>query len=111
MLWLPASALGTATRGRRRLFSRSFNMNRLSGNSRMANLFQDPDDAERLPTICDPSLDCIELRFTLRNEPSLIQPLAKYLRDQAAALGLCNGTLEKHVGIALEEALLNALYH
>jgi anti-sigma regulatory factor (Ser/Thr protein kinase) len=59
----------------------------------------------------DETLDRMELRFTLQNNPTLIHPLVSYLCERAAAFGLCEATLEKHVAIALEEALLNALYH
>ncbi|HTQ37448.1 MAG TPA: ATP-binding protein [Pirellulales bacterium] len=59
----------------------------------------------------DEALDQMQLHFTLHNDPSLIHPLVQYLRERAAAFDLCEGTLEKHVGIALEEALLNAFYH
>ncbi|HEY2826678.1 MAG TPA: ATP-binding protein [Pirellulales bacterium] len=59
----------------------------------------------------DETLNRMELRFALENNPSLIRPLVTYLCERASAFGLCEATLEKHVGIALEEALLNALYH
>lgn len=87
-------------------------MNRLLGNPRMAHLFSGlDDDCEWSTEIWNQALDRIELRFTLNNDLSLIYPLAAYLREQVAAFDLCDGTLKKHVGIALEEALLNALYH
>jgi Histidine kinase-like ATPase domain len=59
----------------------------------------------------DEALEQMELRFTLENNPNLIQPLVAYLCERAVAFGLCEETLEKHIGIALHEALLNALYH
>ncbi|HZZ27757.1 MAG TPA: ATP-binding protein [Pirellulales bacterium] len=59
----------------------------------------------------DEALDHMELRFTLHNDPALIRSLVIYLQERAAAFNLCEGTLEKHVGIALEEALLNAFYY
>lgn len=49
--------------------------------------------------------------FVLDNDPSLIPPLVDFFQHHIAALGLCDGTGRIRVGIALEEALLNALYH
>jgi hypothetical protein len=75
-----------------------------------ANFPIEPDD-ESSVAAWDETLDRMELRFTLGNDPSLIYPLVTYLRERTSAFGLCSTTLEKHVGIALEEALLNSLYH
>jgi anti-sigma regulatory factor (Ser/Thr protein kinase) len=69
------------------------------------------DDDEPVSFDWDDALDHMELQFTLQNHPNLIHPLVSYLTERAAAFGLCEDTLEKHVAIALEEALLNALYH
>lgn len=86
-------------------------MNRLLGSPRMSQIFPPQYDDDPVSSDWDDGLDHMELQFTLQNNPSLIHPLVSYLTERAAAFGLCDNTLEKHVAIALEEALLNALYH
>lgn len=49
--------------------------------------------------------------FELPNDPSLINPMASLLRDELLAIGVCDEKGAMRAGIALEEALLNALYH
>jgi CheY-like chemotaxis protein/anti-sigma regulatory factor (Ser/Thr protein kinase) len=53
----------------------------------------------------------MECRFVLDNDRSLISPLVGYLQESVAKLGLCNETDKVRIGIALDEALVNALYH
>ncbi|MCI0705683.1 MAG: response regulator, partial [Planctomycetia bacterium] len=50
-------------------------------------------------------------KFTLDNDPRLVGPLVAQLRDDLLAVGVCNRHTVTRVGIALEEALLNAVYH
>jgi CheY-like chemotaxis protein len=50
-------------------------------------------------------------RFTLVNDPKLVQPLLAQLRDDMLAVGVCNRHEVTRVGIALEEGILNAIYH
>lgn len=50
-------------------------------------------------------------RFVLVNDPRLVAPLVTQLRDDLLAVGVCNRHSATRVGIALEEALLNAVYH
>jgi CheY-like chemotaxis protein len=50
-------------------------------------------------------------RFVLVNDPRLVPPLVAQLRDDMLAVGVCNRHTATRVGIALEEALLNAVYH
>jgi CheY-like chemotaxis protein/anti-sigma regulatory factor (Ser/Thr protein kinase) len=50
-------------------------------------------------------------RFVLENDPSLVSPLVQVFREEMAAFGLCDATGATRAGIALEEALLNAVYH
>jgi CheY-like chemotaxis protein/anti-sigma regulatory factor (Ser/Thr protein kinase) len=52
--------------------------------------------------------DC---RFILENDASLIRPLATLLQEEAACMGLCDRGERTRLGVALEEALANALYH
>lgn len=50
-------------------------------------------------------------RFVLENDPRLIGPLVAQLRGDLLAVGVCNRHGVTRIGIALEEALLNAIYH
>ncbi len=50
-------------------------------------------------------------RFVLENDPRLIRPLVAQIRDDLLAVGVCNRNGVTRVGIALEETLLNAIYH
>jgi CheY-like chemotaxis protein len=49
--------------------------------------------------------------FVLGNDPRLVSPLVAQLRDDLLAVGVCNRNTVTRVGIALEEAILNAIYH
>jgi anti-sigma regulatory factor (Ser/Thr protein kinase) len=60
------------------------------------------------------ALGCLSVRteqYHLDNDPSLISPLVTLLRDEMLAIGICDENGAMKAGIALEEALLNALYH
>ncbi|MFH1267874.1 MAG: response regulator [Planctomycetota bacterium] len=48
--------------------------------------------------------------FVLENDPELIAPLATHLQDEAVRIGLCGEAEGTRLGVALEEALKNALY-
>lgn len=52
-----------------------------------------------------------ECRFELENDGRLIPPLVGYLQDHLSGLEICDETQRIQVGVALEEALVNALYH
>lgn len=52
-----------------------------------------------------------EAVFVLGNNPALIGPLVNYLQQGLSAMGLCNETETTRVGVALDEALVNALHH
>jgi CheY-like chemotaxis protein len=59
-------------------------------------------------------LEClsrVESMFTLENDRSLVPPLIAYFQEQLTRLHLCDQGSRVRVGVALEEALLNALYH
>jgi len=49
--------------------------------------------------------------FALNNDSSLFGPLVTYLQEEVARMGLCDETECTRVGVALEESLVNALYH
>jgi len=50
-------------------------------------------------------------RFSLENDPSLVAPLVAQLREELLAVGVCDKSDANRIGVALEEALLNAIYH
>lgn len=52
-----------------------------------------------------------EYHFELENDFSLITPLTGYLQQAFRAMGICEEAECVRVGIALEEALVNAVYH
>ena len=63
---------------------------------------------------CDRLCNCLanqQYTFCLDNDPELIAPLVDRVQGTLLEMRLCNPTQRMHVGIALEEALLNALYH
>jgi CheY-like chemotaxis protein/anti-sigma regulatory factor (Ser/Thr protein kinase) len=49
--------------------------------------------------------------FVLDNDPALICPLVDYLQQQISLLNFCDDSGRIRLGIALQEALLNALLH
>lgn len=49
--------------------------------------------------------------FVLDNDPALVPPLVALLRQDLIEIGLCDLSGATRAGIALEEALLNAIYH
>jgi CheY-like chemotaxis protein len=49
--------------------------------------------------------------FTLGNDPSLIEPLVCHLQDSLVQMGICDDAECIRVGVALEEAMANALFH
>lgn len=59
-------------------------------------------------------LQCLarsEFTFLLENDPSLIDPLVDLVQQMIASLNLCGFTGRLRVGVALKEALRNALFH
>jgi CheY-like chemotaxis protein len=57
------------------------------------------------------SMTDIEIRFALESDPSLVPSLVATLQDQAGNMRLCDATAKIRLGVALEESLLNGLYH
>ncbi|OHB73166.1 MAG: hypothetical protein A2V70_18095 [Planctomycetes bacterium RBG_13_63_9] len=53
----------------------------------------------------------VESSFVLENDSSLFAPLVAYLQEGITQMGLCDETECTRVGVALEEAMANALYH
>lgn len=59
-------------------------------------------------------LDCATetaFRFSLENDPALIAPTVGHFQDYLELVYGCDQTERTRLGIALEEALLNGLYH
>ena len=59
-------------------------------------------------------LGCItksQYAFVLENDTILFRPLVTYLQEGVTHMGLCDEVERTRVGVALEEALANALYH
>jgi CheY-like chemotaxis protein/anti-sigma regulatory factor (Ser/Thr protein kinase) len=59
-------------------------------------------------------LECLEnthYTFQLDNDPALIAPLVDLIQQMLIGIRFCDSTERMHVGVALEEALLNALLH
>ena len=52
-----------------------------------------------------------EATFVLRNDPGLIHALVSHLQGCLVPMGICNEAERIQVGIALAEALSNALFH
>ncbi len=50
-------------------------------------------------------------RFDLDNDPALIAPLVDRVQQGMVGMQLCSAAQRMHIGVALEEALLNAMYH
>lgn len=51
------------------------------------------------------------VEFAVENDRALIPTLVGYLQDMVAEMGICQEAENLQVGMALDEALVNALYH
>jgi CheY-like chemotaxis protein len=59
-------------------------------------------------------LDCIrELDCTLEldNDPAVVPQVVAYFQEHLVRMGICDNNGKVRAGVALEEALLNAIYH
>ena len=52
-----------------------------------------------------------ESQFVIANDPSLVAPLINLLQEDLGGMDLCTANARMRVGIALQEALNNAIYH
>ena len=68
-------------------------------------------ESEHHPHVVRECLDYVETRFTLDNDCSRIAPLVTYLQEHLAEMDICDEMAVMHVGVALEEALTNAIHH
>jgi CheY-like chemotaxis protein len=60
------------------------------------------------------ALECLtdtESHFSLHNDPDLIMPIVGYVESVLQRLSFCDATERMRVGVALQEAVLNAMYH
>ena len=57
------------------------------------------------------SMEHRESRFMIENDPSLISPLIGLLQEDLGEMDVCNANARTRVGVALQEALNNAIYH
>ncbi len=57
------------------------------------------------------SLERRESFFKLENDPDLIPPLIHLLLEELGGIGLFDATTRMRAGVALQEALSNAMYH
>lgn len=53
----------------------------------------------------------VRTHFVLDNDCSRIVPFVQYLKDDLARIGIFSETTTMHVGVALEEAVTNAIHH
>ena len=65
------------------------------------------DDTERLMSLATTT----SWAFELGNDPTLIPPLVQLVRQALAGMSACDETGQVQVGVALEEALANAIFH
>ena len=56
-------------------------------------------------------LSLTESHFVLENDRTLIPALVTHVQEYLVRLGLCDQTERIRIGVALEEALLNAIFH
>lgn len=52
-----------------------------------------------------------EACFQVKNDPELIAPLVEMLLEDVSAIESCDSTSRMRVGVALQEALANAMFH
>jgi CheY-like chemotaxis protein/anti-sigma regulatory factor (Ser/Thr protein kinase) len=57
------------------------------------------------------SLDSLETQFVLENDTTLIPPLVSYLEESVSKVKLCEPSGLILLGVALHEALTNAIFH
>jgi anti-sigma regulatory factor (Ser/Thr protein kinase) len=59
----------------------------------------------------DEAPDTTEFVFVLPNDQAQIPPVVEFLAAQATRVAACDAIEQMRIGLALEEALVNALYH
>ncbi len=56
-------------------------------------------------------LELTEFRFQLENDPDLVDPLVDLVQQMVQGMEFCDFTGRLRIGIALKEAILNAMFH
>ena len=59
-------------------------------------------------------LECVtalDAHFSLDNDPALVPVMVNHVQEYVVRMGLCDENAKVRFGIALEEALLNGLFH
>jgi CheY-like chemotaxis protein/anti-sigma regulatory factor (Ser/Thr protein kinase) len=56
-------------------------------------------------------LTAVDADFTLDNDPSLVVPVVAHVQDALATMDLVDETERIRIGVALDEAIHNAIYH
>jgi anti-sigma regulatory factor (Ser/Thr protein kinase) len=59
----------------------------------------------------DEGIEATELVFVLSNDQARIAPVVEFLATEATRLAVCDAMEQMRISLALEEALVNALYH
>jgi anti-sigma regulatory factor (Ser/Thr protein kinase) len=59
----------------------------------------------------DKAPDAVEFVFVLPNDQERIAPVVEFLATEATRLAACDSAEQMRISLALEEALVNALYH
>jgi DNA-binding response OmpR family regulator len=75
--------------------------------SGVLSLAQSQRDQRRL-TSC---LTAVDAEFTLANDPALVVPIVAHVQEALAVMELVDETERIRVGVALDEAIHNAMYH
>jgi CheY-like chemotaxis protein len=57
------------------------------------------------------SMTVRQSEYILENDPSLVPLLIQMFQEELSGMGLCSQANRTRIGVALEEALLNAIYH
>ncbi|MDZ4688707.1 MAG: ATP-binding protein [Planctomycetaceae bacterium] len=52
-----------------------------------------------------------QVQFEIENDQDLIATFVRYLQDALRGMGLCDDTERVRIGVALQEALINACFH
>ncbi len=68
-------------------------------------------DQHRRRTQAAARLDCQAFDFTLDNDPAEVPAVVARLADAAVEVGLCDRPTARRIGVAVEEAILNAIVH
>lgn len=69
------------------------------------------EESKRNYNVLIESVADTHFQFNLDNDPRLIAPLVDLVQELAFGMKLCGEQGRRHIGVALDEALINAMYH